>query len=109
MLSVSEVSGGSNSSNKSTKTKEETKILTTNPSISSDSSSSSSHTLIQRQIGSPKAKICKHGSEPSPSRGFDKSSLFSKNSGKQQQRLGAERKTSSQSARHVRKIFFGLI
>ncbi|CAK5078476.1 unnamed protein product [Meloidogyne enterolobii] len=107
VLSVSEVSGGSNSSNKSTKTKEETKILTTNPSISSDSSSSSSHTLIQRQIGSPKAKICKHGSEPSPSRGFDKSassvvpsSLFSKNSGKQQQRLGAERKTSSQSARH---------
>uniref|UniRef100_A0A915M2I6 Uncharacterized protein n=1 Tax=Meloidogyne javanica TaxID=6303 RepID=A0A915M2I6_MELJA len=107
VLSVSEVSGGSNSSNKSTKAKEETKILTTNPSISSDSSSSSSHTLIQRQIGSPKAKICKHGSEPSPSRGFDKSacsivssSLFSKNSGKQQQRLGAERKTSSQSARH---------
>ncbi|CAK5074074.1 unnamed protein product [Meloidogyne enterolobii] len=107
VLSVSEVSGGNNSSNKSTKTKEETKILTTNPSISSDSSSSSSHTLIQRQIGSPKAKICKHGSEPSPSRGFDKSassivssSLFSKNSGKQQQRLGAERKTSSQSARH---------
>ncbi|KAL7070569.1 hypothetical protein ACQ4LE_010485 [Meloidogyne hapla] len=112
VLSVSEVSSGNNSNkSNSTKTltisKEENnnKILTTNSSISSDSSSSSSHTLIQRQIASPKAKICKHGSEPSPSRGKNDSEKSGSSivpsflSGKQQ-RLGAERKTSSQSARH---------
>ncbi|KAF7634240.1 hypothetical protein Mgra_00006317 [Meloidogyne graminicola] len=108
ILSVSEVENSSKSN--STKTlKEENinlSILTKNSSISSDSSS---NTLLNRPSSNPKAKICKHGSEPSPSRtknDFDKlnniipsSSLFSsKNSGKHR-RLDAERKTSSQSAR----------